>query len=338
MKNRVNKIIYSLIDKTVPAKYRAMVEEWLIGNQDEEEKDKVLFGFWNDIDTQADENTAKSLSETKARIGLEGNRTNMRRKIYTSVWKYAAVFLLLVITGLSYYILTDKKYDTVSDMIECYVPHGEQRTLVLSDGTTIQLNSGSLAIYPREFKGDTRQVYLSGEAWFEVEPDSEKRFIVSTGPLKIEVLGTKFNVESYPGAENITTTLEEGAVKVYKSILPDKSIVMEPSDRLVYSNAKDEFNLVRVKSEEYRAWTKNQVWFVNQPLSDILKTIERRYNVTFRYDTKLDLSQVYTMKFKEYETIEDVMRIFSLLAGNIDYRIEENTILLLSKKKGGASR
>ncbi len=85
-------------------------------------------------------------------------------------------------------------------------------------------------------KKKKRSVYLSGEANFTVAQNPDKPFIVSTGPLKVEVLGTKFNIESYPDNDRITTTLEHGSVKIYKNEAPEKSIIMKPDEQVIYNS------------------------------------------------------------------------------------------------------
>ena len=190
--------------------------------------------------------------------------------------------------------------------------------------------------YPVQFDSKKRQVHLSGEAYFKVSRNEGMPFLISTGPLNIKVLGTTFNVEAYPEDENITTTLEEGSVKVYRSSYPEKEgIIMKPDERLVYHNQNDKFELYKVESEDFTAWTNGELYFVEQPLSVILKTIERRCNVFFRYDSQINLEDTYTIKFKADESIEDMMRVLTFLAGDIGYAIKGRTILLQSNTKGG---
>ena len=136
----------------------------------------------------------------------------------------------------------------------------------------------------------------------------------------------------------ITTTLETGRVKVYRSDNESDGVTMEPDERVVYHKQNGSFEVFRTDAEKTISWTEGEIRFVNQPLSSILKTLERRYDVTFRYDTHIGIGEIYTMKFKSDETIGEVMRVLALAAGDMEYSIEGNIIFLRSVKKGGETR
>ena len=114
--------------------------------------------------------------------------------------------------------------------------------LTLADGTQLTLNRGAQLIYPEKFAGRTREIFLSGEAYFDVAHDKKHPFIVRAGDLKIKVLGTKFNIEAYPDSETITTTLLEGSVEV-ESRLSRECIRMVPSQQLSYDIQSGEMKL-----------------------------------------------------------------------------------------------
>ena len=142
----------------------------------------------------------------------EGNR-----KVYlTQMAQVAAVLLipLLSIVASYLYIQSNEEH---TELVEYYVPRGEQKQITLPDGTTAYLNSGTLLVYPQKFTGDIRSVYLIGEANFDVKKDKQHPFIVKTNHLKVKVLGTKFNVHAYAEDEKTTTTLESGSVVVQKA-------------------------------------------------------------------------------------------------------------------------
>lgn len=336
-KQLIYQIIRKLADRTLPASQRDIVLRWLIGLQDTSEKEEAMFRLWNDTNGTevSDESAKRALQNVKEKLNINKLRTKHIQWFQVAT-KYAAILLLPLITGLVVWGIMENKVAESSDMIECFVPKGEQQTITLSDGTNVTINSGSLFIYPKKFYGNNRKVHLSGEAYFKVSRNEGMPFLISTGPLNIKVLGTTFNVEAYPEDENITTTLEEGSVKVYRSSYPEKEgIIMKPDERLVYHNQNDKFELYKVESEDFTAWTNGELYFVEQPLSVILKTIERRCNVFFRYDSQINLEDTYTIKFKADESIEDMMRVLTFLAGDIGYAINGRTILLQSNTKGG---
>lgn len=294
-----------------------------------------MFRLWNEADTKnvSEEETLKALNEVKSKLHLSDNRrTNIRWVNFAA--KYAAILLLPLVTGLVVWGIMDKKVTEISNMVECYVPAGEQRTIQLPDGTEVKINSNSLLIYPKEFHGEQRRVHLSGEAFFNVQRNEDMPFVIGTEALKIRVLGTQFNVESYPEDEYITTVLDQGSVKVYHTENEAGGIVMKPDEKLIYSNKNNTFNLVQANAGEGSSCTQGKILFDEQPLSYILKTLERRYGVDFHYRKGIDTDELYTLKFKHYESIEEVMKVLSILVGNIDYEINEKNIFLFPKKGG----
>ncbi len=288
--------------------------------------------IWLETEAKPDKDIHQSLQKTIQKIYHAEDRTP-KVPLKTRLIRYAAILILPLVTGMAAWWLTKSEY-AEPEMIECYVPNGKQETIELPDGSFIQVNSGSLLIYPRKFSEKKRTVYLSGEANFKVAQNPHKPFIVSTGPLKVEVLGTKFNIESYPDKERITTTLENGSVKIYKNDEPEKAIIMKPDEQVVYNEQNQTFSINWVEASDCSAWTQGELRFANQPLHEILTTMERKYNVQIKLSPEIDTSDLFTMKFKQHETVEDAMFIFAQLAGNINYKIEGKQILLFKAGKG----
>lgn len=328
--NRIYHLLHHLADKDIPLRIKKQIRAWLVNEEYLPQKDAALYRIWQETEASTDENILTALHTTKRRIGLSKSVNRWTTRFY----KYAAILLLPLITGIAVWTMMDQNQKEL-EMVECYVPNGEQRTVNLPDGSQIKVNSGTLLIYPKEFKGRARTIYLSGEACFSVIKDEKKPFVVRTGVLKVQVLGTKFNVESYPGSGRIVTTLKQGSVKVYKENIPEESIQLKPDQQLIYNEQNQHFLLKETNADESLAWTQGELHFYNQPLSEILKIIERRYNVSFRINAGLKLSDQYTMKFKQYETIDDVMRVFTQLAVNINYHIKGNDVFLYVKEEGG---
>jgi transmembrane sensor len=115
----------------------------------------------------------------------------------------------------------------------------ERKTLskmILADGSSVTLNADSRLKYPASFDGPTREVYLTGEAFFDIQKDPDHPFIIHTDKMIIRVLGTSFNVKSYPGDASMETTLLQGSVEVTFPDRPADKIILRPSDKLVIRN------------------------------------------------------------------------------------------------------
>lgn len=334
--NNIYRIMRKMADGLVPSVHRHKVLRWLFGGKQSKAKDKALFRLWNETDGNdvSMEETYRSLLEVKRRLGLS---CDLRKKSFSfrPLLKYAAMFLLPLLIGVGAWFVMDNINGNDSNMVECYVPNGEQKKFVLSDGTIVVLNSGSLFVYPEKFIGKERRVFLYGEGHFDVTKNKKHPFIVRTGKLNVRVLGTNFNVEAYPDSPDMTVTLKNGKVQVYNPESVDDGIFMKPNEKLVY-NPNDGFQLSKVNPDDYMGWTEGKLVFIQKPLSGILKTLERRYNVSYSFDGNINLKELYTVSFKQDETIGQVMRVMSALIGNnANYDMEGNNIYLYLKKKGG---
>lgn len=335
----IYKIIRRLADGLVPAEHRNKILYWLFRKGDDSSKDEALFRLWNETDGSGISNMDinASLSYVKERLGI----SLKKKKSYNiySLFRYAAIFLLPLVSGLIVWLVMSNASYTTSNIIECFVPNGRQKEIILSDGTKVKLNSGTLFIYPEEFDGKERRVFLSGEAYFDVQHDESNPFVVRTGRLNVKVLGTSFNINAYPDNSCITTTLNKGKVKVY---CPDKEksgITIHPDEKLVYNSEKDDFDLSEINADDYSSWTKGEIRFIKQPLSEIFKTIGRNYNVEFRYDDKIDLKELYTICFNIDEPIEQVVHILLKLIGeDKSYSIDGDVIYLRTTEKGGIGK
>lgn len=126
-----------------------------------------------------------------------------------------------------------------------------------------------------------REVFLSGEAYFKVARNVRKPFIVHTGELNIQVLGTTFNVASYPDDAEIKVSLVEGSVNVYTTSDAKKNILLSPDEQAVFNKDDKALFMRKIDASSQAAWTTGRLVFVNEKLFDILKSIEK--NMTYRY-------------------------------------------------------
>ncbi|NMH89306.1 FecR family protein [Flavivirga algicola] len=210
---------------------------------------------------------------------------------------------------------------------ELTIPYGRNLQVILSDGSKVTLNSGSTLRYPINFiKGENRTVYLKGEAFFDVETNKKQPFIVHTNNMNITVLGTKFNVSSYPEDPYINTVLVEGSVAISPNSNPKRTTILKPGDKAEWVKQNMDINLKTVDTSIYTAWTEGRVVFEHMPFKNITKKLERRYNVSItNNNTSLD-NEDFTASF-DIETIEQVLNSFSKNY-TFDYNIKGNNITI----------
>lgn len=208
------------------------------------------------------------------------------------------------------------------------IPYGKKFEVQLSDGTLVHLNAGTSLRYPVQFvKNQNRQVYLLGEAFFEVEKDKEHPFDVNTQNVNVEVLGTKFNVDTYSENPRTDVVLVEGKVSLYKDQkTKENQVYLKPGEKGSNERGQLEITTEQVNTEYYTAWIKGSLVFKNASFDDIIKKLERRYNVTFINKNKVLGKEIFNARF-DNEPIEVVLKYFSDSYA-IDYIIDRDKITI----------
>lgn len=213
---------------------------------------------------------------------------------------------------------------------ELTIPYGKRFDLVLSDGTHVKLNAGTAIKYPVQFiKGKKRIVYIKGEAYFDVKKDKDHPFIVNANNINVEVLGTEFNMSFYPEDEAINTVLVEGSVKLYQNNkgIENKYIMLSPGYKATWNRLEEKMSVDQVDIRIYTAWKEGHLIFKRTSFADILKKLERKFNVRIENKYNYLDQQIYTGTFLNNETIEDILKYFSKEA-SFNYSKNDNKIII----------
>lgn len=225
------------------------------------------------------------------------------KRMSLKVIQYAAMVILVVCSTL----FVADRYEMFQDndaFNEIVVPVGQKVYLSLSDGSAVWLNSQTKIRFPKSFDAHERQVFLDGEAYFEVSKDTSKPFIVNTGSGSVKVLGTKFNVYNYAGHATFETTLLEGSVMV-QSADRKEEVILKPNEQAVMLHGKLE--KVDVDAEKYLSWRDGILDFEEQPLGEILKKLESYYGLTFVVKRPDVLKEIVSGKFRVEDSIVDIL-------------------------------
>ncbi len=210
------------------------------------------------------------------------------------------------------------------------VPYGKKFKLQLSDGTHVHLNSGTSLKYPVNFlKGENRQVFLSGEAYFDVATDNAHPFIVNADELNIRVLGTQFNVASYSEDAVTDVVLIEGSVSLYKkdeTADPATNTLLEPGFKGSFDREKNTISSKKVITSIYTSWINGELIFRDMSFENILKKLERHYNVSILNRDKALAKEKFNASFVN-EPIEKVLQNLKTTYG-IDFRVNNNQIII----------
>lgn len=209
------------------------------------------------------------------------------------------------------------------------IPYGKTFKLKLSDGTVAHLNAGTSLRYPVSFSGKTREVFLEGEAFFDVRKNKGKPFLVRTESMNIEVTGTRFNISAYRDDPETAVVLTQGAVTVHGTGDSGKtgtSASLSPGQMGVWDKRTSGIAKKEVDTDDYTAWMDGKVVFYNKAFKDVLKILERKYNVTIE-NKYTGLNEERFKAIFDDETIEQVLRTFTE-SRLFSYRIRDNVIVI----------
>lgn len=332
--SKAYQLLHNFISQRLSTPLRQKVWQWLIAPPHQEEKDEALRKVWNEYPLEADESTSRSFQKVRKKIVAVEKKEQTH--LFFRKWGYIAAIMAIPLLSIAASFLYIHSYNWETNLIECLVPMGEQKKIKLPDGSDVCLNSGTLLIYPEKFKGEKRSVYLIGEANFSVSRDEKHPFIVKTGLLNIKVLGTKFNVQAYAESEKTITTLEHGSVSVNKQNQETQTIPLAPNEQLEYNRHTGVFKKNKIDASLYAGWTKGELNFIRQTFKEILTVLQREHDIHFIINPRLLTPDLYTIKFRQNENLDEILNIITKTVGNIAYEREDNIITIYSRtKKGG---
>ena len=311
-------------------------------------------GFYN-TDASWERIKLRHYRELAKRLG-DLNR-GKKNALIRSLLRYAALILLFITVGIISYWLIITKIETIPTEVWNTVeaPYGSRVKMVLSDGSKIWLNAGSNLKYSSNFGKRNREVFLDGEAYFIVERDSNKQFIVSTSHLDVKVYGTEFDVKAYSDEDVIQTTLVKGSIVLEGKVISRmgrRSVELKPNETATYyisekskpekvpdikelpstalPVAKNLIIITEINPAVYTSW-KDPLWYIErEPLSSLAGKFERRFNVKFVFASETLKNYKFTGTLKD-ETLEQVLALVRLSAP-INYKIEDNQVIFSENK------
>mgnify|MGYP002527073669 FL=1 len=325
MRNFFQKILILFTGNNYPEATQNEFYQWLVDEDHASQKEDALRELWNKAQRQKNvKGMQKSYERLKKQEGIPTVPKERRiRPIH--IWQSAAAILFLLLASSVYLSTVGTKAET--DLLQQYIPIAKMRSLTLPDGTKVQLNSKSTLLYPHEFTGDSRSVFLLGEANFKVKPDKKRPFIVKSNDLQITALGTEFNVSAYPESQEIATTLISGSIRVDYNNLTT-SVILHPNEQFAYNRNNKKYDLSNPDMDDVTAWQRGELVLQKMTLTDIINVLERKYPYTFVYSIKNLKNDRFSFRFKDNAPLEEVMEIIVNVVGQMDYRIVEDKCYL----------
>lgn len=215
------------------------------------------------------------------------------------------------------------------------VPYGKRKEIILSDGTKVWLNSGSKLVFPAYFSKNKREVYLEGEAIFEVSHNKMKPFFVKATNYNVQVLGTVFNISNYKEDEVIQTVLKSGSIQInYKNnhlFSATSTMKITPNTLAIYNKNDKKVNVENVNTEKYFSWREGVFIFKNDSLAVIMKKLSRYYDLDIIINDKVLAKQTFSGYLDVKEDIRAVMQtIKAAETSKFNYKITTDKQLIIN--------
>jgi len=272
------------------------------------------------IDTKADWEIVKKKIESKEKVVSINNNTKTKNLIF----KIAAVSILVI--GLGIVFKNYQEFWTSSGMIAVQTKL-EKKELILPDNSKVFLNINSELTYPEEFKEDSRIVGLKGEAFFEVERNKSKPFIIEIGKVSTKVLGTSFTINAYD--EKVKINVISGKVEFFNTNKPSSKVILTKNQKAEFVSG----NIIKKENTDpnFLSWKTGVLTFKNTPLKKVFLTLENHFNKKITIDLELEPSSTLTSTF-DNEKLEDVLKEITMVA-DLYYKVEKDTVYISNESK-----
>lgn len=288
---------------------------------DEFMKDDSLAPIWNEKEK---ENTRKKILS-----GIEIKRFEKKREriwLNRMVWRIAASVLLVLGIGLTSYFIGNREVEV--NYLTKSTTKGQRSVVTLSDGSVITLNSKSKLAYPEKFSGKTREITLEGEAFFEVQKDPERTFIVHAGDVVTTVLGTSFNVRAFEEAQ-VEVTVATGTVKVAANAT-GREVLLTKGQQAIYSGKLSDIITRDVDLRRYTSWIGRSLEFDMMPFKEVVNILKRTYNTEIRIQGTGSDECLIRGKY-DNEKLINVLKGLQFVV-DFDYYVAEDDIIIIDGK------
>lgn len=287
----------------------SLIEKFLLENHADPELDTMMLELLESTEYFDPVSSSQGYSLFKTRI--REHEKSVRKQKFCKMLRYSeriAAFLLLPLAALMFYI-GGKKSDV--EWIEANTSAGQKLEIVLPDGSEMTLGPSSKLIYPTDFIGRERKVFLMGAAYADIETDTQRPFVVSAGSLDVIVHGTEFQLNSYDSDSEVEVALVEGSVQLYNKS-DHRDVMMRPGDIVCYDKATGNFIRKNFAAGYYKDILDDGGFqFVNQRFGDIAACLERYFGVTIYIDDATISEERYFASFINDESVDDILDVLN---------------------------
>ena len=311
MTDTIKKIIEYYAHHDVSPETREKVLKRLSTTKDCEMATETYQQLWNEIEVE-------NCTERKFLIPW-----------YRSWLKKAAVLIpLIMLMGVAeFYVINSTKQVDHLTLLYQYTRKGENKAVVLPDGTKVNMNGGTVIQSPSSFTGNERRVYLNGEAFFDIHHSSSKPFHVVTPYFDITDIGTSFRVSSYMTTDEVYVYVKTGCVELHPE-KGNKSYKLSQNENLLYNVKNGEIKVGKGMPNIEPTWKTAQITIDNLTLAETMKKLSNVYGVNITIQSKKNYNQCITAHFNRGETLEGVLRIINNIFPDFRYKIDGDNIIV----------
>lgn len=294
------------------------------------EKEKVHISEW--IDSSA-ENMKEytvvrklfdiTIWQTQSKSAVKPKERKSIRWIYTEALKIAAILIFGIV--ISKYFISRNTRENSSAMQTMHVPAGQRAEITLADGTHVWLNAQSTLNFPAVFTGNTREVQLNGEAYFEIISDKAHPFIVKTSRYNVKAWGTRFNLLAYSFSDVFETSLFEGSVEILTPA-GTNGLFISPNEKAVVEN--NQLMKEAITNTGQFLWKDGIISFDNESFPEMVKKLELYFDLNIAVQNKNILMYRCTGKFRTKDGVEHILKVLQL-SNKFKYTINNTRTIIL---------
>jgi len=310
----INDLIIDYLSQDITDEKLKELENWINTSAGNKQQFIAMREIWFSASSLPDKEV---FDEKKAYLrfvshqGKKKENTWQKTSLRVLLQSAAAIIILVIVSYISFKHGNEQLKSQFCDIV-IEAPWGSKTKTYLPDGTLVWLNTGSKMTYSQGFGVNDRNVHLSGEGYFEVVRNEKLPFNVVTDEMQVNVLGTKFNFCNYPNDEEAMISLLEGRIMVRNYVKKGENIKMNPNQEIFLNKESGHMRIVKVNARNTTEWTKGYLFFDENLLPDIVKRLERSYNVQIIItDPSLKKLRFYSNFTRKELSVKEVLDILS---------------------------
>ena len=312
-KKTINSIIESYIANEVSEEVRVAFDKWITDRESCAEKDDALNDIWENMPLTSgsvEEDPFAIIEEAEKIANIESQKSTRRKTVW--LWFTSVTAACMAVFA---FIGWNRPEHDETCLVSSVTSKGE---FVLPDGSTVWLNKDSRLYYLNDLQGETREVRLEGEGYFDVVKDADHQFVVKAGGMSIKVLGTRFTVSAYEDRP-VEAYLEEG--RILAEVPEHEPVILDPDQAVRYDASVGEMSTFSETASDHTAWIDGRLEFVNKSLKDIIDCLEHWYCVSISCNDMEMASKVRLSMTIRQEGIEEICKALSTIA-DLSYFID----------------